>query len=80
MFKQWLVMFTILFALDFVYAKWTQTITAGHATPAAGWAALCYALTGLATVQYVADPWLLIPAVLGCMCGTFAAVKFRGKS
>lgn len=75
----WLLMFVILFALDFVYTRWTITVTEGHAVQAGIWAALCYGLTGLATVKYVVDPWLLVPAVLGCMCGTFAAVKIWRK-
>lgn len=76
----WLAMFAILFALDFVYSRWTMTVTEGHAAQASLWAALCYGLTGLATVQYVSDPWLLIPAVLGCMCGTYTAVKFKRRN
>lgn len=76
---RWLLVFSLCFALDFVYSRWTQAITEEQPYRATGWAALCYTLTGLSTVQYVGDPWLLIPAVLGCMGGTFCAVKFKRK-
>jgi hypothetical protein len=68
-------MFALLFCLDYVYAKYTMAAAKRHAGRASFWAAWCYGFTGLATLQYVDDHWLLIPAIAGCVCGTYVAIK-----
>jgi hypothetical protein len=70
-----LVIFALLFCLDFVYTRWTQAIAQRKPYVTAGWAGGCYLLTGLATLQWVNEPWLLVPAIAGCMVGSFVAVK-----
>lgn len=72
---QWLYVFAILFALDWIYAKYTKAVGSGHPAMAGVLAAGIISLTGIATVSYVADHWLLIPAALGAFCGTWVAMR-----
>lgn len=70
--------FFALLALDFIYARYTQNIVAGRAWQASLNAAMLYAITGFATLTYVAEPLLLIPAVVGAFTGTWLAVRKCG--
>lgn len=62
-------------ALDYVWALYTYAI--GNKNP---WLSGCYAggiilLSGIATVGYVSDTRMMVPAMLGAFVGTFVAVK-----
>lgn len=70
-----IVIFALLFVLDFVWALYTRAIQADHAGMASGTAAFIFLLNGLATVSYVAEPWLLGFAMAGAFAGTYAAMK-----
>lgn len=67
--------FAALFALDFVWARYTHALTGGRAFVAAHYAAAIIVLSGFGITQYASEPILLIPAGLGAWLGTFIAVK-----
>lgn len=68
--------FAALFALDFVWALYTKAITAGHTLRASFTAAGIITLSGTAAIGYTSDPWMLLPAMAGAFCGTYAAIKW----
>lgn len=75
----WLAVFVGMFALDVVYARYTQAITAGKSTGAALYAAILIGLSAFVTVSYVQDHWLVVPLVAGAAIGTWVAVKWPPK-
>lgn len=72
---QAIAVFAAVAALDFVWAKYTYAITTKRATLAGFYGAVVFLLSGVATLGYVASPWLLLPAVAGAFVGTYAAVR-----
>lgn len=76
----WLL-FIIIFAIDFIvsygWAKAVKGISDNQALQAALWAGFITLSGGISTISYVLNHWLLIPAVLGSVIGTYIAVKFR---
>lgn len=69
------VVFALMVALDFVWARYTialQTQKHGRASLHAG---LIFMLNGVVTLAYVGSPLLLVPAVLGAVLGTYAGSR-----
>lgn len=66
--------FVALFALDFVWAKYTFAMQARDALTSSGFAAVLILLSGIAAVGYTRHPWLLLPAMAGAFGGTWFAV------
>ena len=69
-----ILMFIAMFALDFVWAWYTRAVALKSRYQAAAASGAIYLIGGIATVEYVQNPWLLIPATLGGMLGTYAAM------
>jgi hypothetical protein len=67
--------FAALFALDFVWAKYTFAMTEKRPILSGAYASGLIVLSGAAAVGYTQNPWLLIPAALGAFCGTWVAVR-----
>ena len=74
-----LIVFALMFALDFVWVGYTRSIVSNHALRAASWAATLVLLNGAVTIAYVADPWLLIPTILGAFAGAYGAIWWRSQ-
>jgi hypothetical protein len=71
--------FVLLTVLDFAWARYTLAIQGGRVMQASLTAGALYALSGLATLSYVAD-WRLLPfAVAGAAFGTFIALRWTGR-
>ena len=71
-------MFAMVFALDYVWAGYTKSVASDRALLASGYSALIFLIGGLSTIGYVANPWLLIPAIAGGVSGTYCAMKLVG--
>lgn len=71
----WVAVFLALFALDFVWAKYTFALSSRRHWQAASYASVIIFLSGGAAVGYVSNPWLLAPAMAGAFAGTFVAVR-----
>lgn len=71
-----LFVFVATFTLDFVWAKYTRAVAGGERLKSSICAAGIIVLTGSATIGYVDDHWMLIPAMAGCFAGTFASMSF----
>ena len=69
------LVFASLFALDFVWARYTFAMTSGRPAIAGSYASVLIVLSGAAAIGYTSDPWMLIPAAAGAFLGTYAAVR-----
>lgn len=67
--------FAALFALDFVWAKYTYAMQARQPIVAGGLSSMLILLSGAAAIGYTSNPWLLVPAMLGAFAGTWCAVR-----
>lgn len=72
--------FLAMAALDFVWTKYTYSVTKKYPHWASGWASAIALLAGAAQIAYTKNPWLLIPAVLGAYAGTYLAVEWEKTS
>lgn len=66
----WLLTFVAVLVLDVVWARYTIALTNDRPVRAGKYAALVIALSGFAAINYVNDPWMLLPAAAGAFCGT----------
>jgi uncharacterized membrane protein YfcA len=41
------------------------------------WSVACYILGSAAVISYTTNHWLVIPAMAGAFCGTFAGMKIK---
>lgn len=68
----WLVAFGTLVLLDLAWAVYTASVSDGsHPAKPAVWSMALYALSGMATISWTQDHWLLVPACAGAFTGTF---------
>ncbi|WP_448043806.1 hypothetical protein [Bradyrhizobium liaoningense] len=73
----WLLTFVAVFALDVVWARYTIALTEDRPMRAGTNAAMVIALSGFATINYVNDPWMLLPAAGGAFAGTIVGMMKR---
>lgn len=66
----YLLIFAVMFALDVVWAWYTAALVAKRPGAASSWASAITALSGINTVSFVHDPWLILPAMAGAFVGT----------
>ena len=76
---QFIGAFCVMFALDFVWARYTAAMVEKHAAYAGLYGAGIVVLNGFVTLLYVATPVLLIPACLGAFAGTYIAIRWGHK-
>lgn len=75
MIVQGLIVFTTLFFLDVVWARYTAAITDRRRVAASSLAAAIVALGAYAAISYVDNPLMILPAMAGAFCGTFVGIK-----
>jgi hypothetical protein len=73
------VVFTLAFALDFVWIFYTKAVQRHVALAASFWAATIIVFNGITQIGYVTEHWLLVPATAGAFIGTYIAMK-RSKA
>jgi len=73
------LVFFVVIALDFCWAKYVTHISDGTPHRAAFWSTAIMLGSAFSTISYVADRWALIPALAGAYVGTYFAVKYRAK-
>ena len=61
---------------DAVWAKYITTAADGKAFAAATWGSLIVACGSFVTVQYVANKWMILPAIVGGFIGTYLMMKY----
>lgn len=72
-----LLVFGLVFALDFVWTVYIAAVADKKPLKSAFWSTGTILLGGLAAVEYVKDPWMLIPAGLGAFAATYIAVRYK---
>ena len=70
----WIGVFSAMFAVDYIWPKWTYAITAKNPIVSSNYSAILILLSGLSTIGYANDPWLLIPTIAGAWAGTWCSV------
>ena len=68
-----------MFFTDVLFAIYVRRTSQGMAFQAAFFGALIAAVAAFVVVSYVANHWLIIPAVIGSFLGTYLIVKFDKK-
>lgn len=74
-----LITFAALFVLDVVWARYTAAITDGRRTAGSSYAAAIIALSAIGTINYIDDPRMILPAMLGAFCGTFIGIPHPNR-
>ena len=77
----WLITFLVMAGLDFCWPFYIKAVHTKGPFRASIWAVVLMMFSGIAAIEYVNDPWMLIPAGAGAFVGTYAAVvaSHRGK-
>lgn len=70
----WLTTFIAVFIADVCWTYWGRRIKDGAPNVAANWAAALFLTSGFATISFVSNFWLLIPATAGAWVGTRFAI------
>lgn len=68
------IVFAALFVLDIVWARYTTAITERRRIVASSYSAAIIVLGAYATINYIDDPRMIVPAMLGAFCGTFVGI------
>jgi hypothetical protein len=79
MIRDCILVFLAVLAMDFVWALYAKAIQRHAVIAASSWAGAIIVFSGLSQIAYVNDPILLIPAVLGAVVGTAAAMKWSHR-
>jgi hypothetical protein len=75
---EYLAAFLAMFFTDMFYTYYLTAVEKSRAIAASLWAGVLYLLGALIVVGYTRDVWLLVPAVIGGIVGTYVGVKLKG--
>lgn len=70
-----LAAFWAVFFADFVWARYITAIAEARKLHASAWAVALLVLSGVATIAYVNNHWMLIPAAAGAFVGTWFSIR-----
>jgi hypothetical protein len=70
-----LLTFVAMFALDYVFARYTAEVTNRAPALAGLWAVLIVFSNSIVVTNYVANFWMVLPAGAGAFLGTWLAVE-----
>ena len=73
----WVQVFLALVIIDILYAVYTKQVMKDRPAYSSLLAAGIYVINAIITINFVIDPWLLIPAGLGAFVGTYIGVKIN---
>lgn len=71
----WVLTFLAMLGLDIMSAWYTRAVAARHPTRAALAAMAMVLFGGAATIAYVDNHWMLVPALAGAALGTYIGTK-----
>lgn len=74
-----LIVFFALFATDICWSFYIKSVGDSSPLKSALWAVFLFGVGSIATISYVTNPWLVIPALLGAFCGTYLGVWWNGR-
>jgi len=76
MIEKYIVIFLMLFVTDAIWALYIRWTADGKAFKAASSSVFIYAVGAITFAEFIKDPYVLIPAGLGCFLGTLATMKW----
>lgn len=74
-----LIVFSAMAALDFVWVHYTHATQRHQAGLAATYAGIILLFNGTVVIGYTEHNWMLVPAILGAVGGTYVAMKVAKK-
>ncbi len=75
---EYIAAFLAMFFTDMFYTYYLSAIEKNRAVMASIWAGVLYLFGALIVVGYTRDVWILVPAVIGGILGTYVGVKVKG--
>ncbi len=75
---EYIAAFLAMFFTDMFYTYYLSAIEKNRAVMASIWAGVLYLFGALIVVGYTRDVWILVPAVVGGVLGTYVGVKVKG--
>lgn len=78
MYYEYIGAFLGMFFIDIFYTYYLRAIEENRATAASVWAGVLYLLGSLIVVGYTHDVYILIPATIGGVLGTYLGVRLKG--
>jgi len=69
--------FFAIFVLDIVYTYYLRCVANNQVMGASLWSVACYLLGSYAIIEYTTNHLMMIPAILGAFCGTYAGMKLK---
>lgn len=72
---KYLFVFLLMFITDVIWALYIRWSASGKAFRAAISSMFIFAVGAFTIGEFVRDSYIIIPAALGCFCGTFLTVK-----
>lgn len=67
------ITFVACFLMDFAWAIYIKRVSDHQALSSSMWSVAVFMLGAVGVINYTANPWLLIPAAVGCFAGTYLA-------
>ena len=78
MYWEYIGAFLAMFFTDIFYTYYLSAVEQSRAWAASIWAGILYILGSLIVVGYTHDVWILVPATIGGILGTYLGVKLKG--
>ena len=73
----YVVTFFAVFATDLIYVYFVRSIQNNQPLQAGLWSVVVTFTASVAVINYTADHWALIPALLGAFAGTWIGMRYR---
>ena len=74
-----LIVFVAMIVVDFMWARYLVTATAGKAMQSALWSVGIILSNALVVIEYTASHWMILAAAAGSFVGTYVSVKYKKK-
>ena len=74
---EYVITFFAVFATDLIYVYFVKSIQSNQPLQAGLWSVVVTFTASVAVINYTADHWALIPALLGAFAGTWAGMKIK---
>lgn len=72
------IVFAVYVFFDILYALYVLCVSRKKALSASAISAVLYSLGAYGVMNYLHNPWYLIPLACGAFLGTYVAVKYMG--
>ena len=72
----YVAVFFLAFFGDIGWTMYFLEVEKDHAIRAAAWSSFIVAMGGISTFEYVKDPLIIIPAVLGSFAGVWVTMRW----